>query len=52
MIQFIDEHKDLRSGTLRWGIESIAKIIGIAPSTYHAACAVSAIIVPMPCVPC
>ena len=37
MIQFIDEHKDLRSGTLRWGIESIAKIIGIAPSTYHAA---------------
>lgn len=37
MIQFIDEHSDLRSGTLRWGIESIAKIIGIAPSTYHAA---------------
>ncbi len=37
MIQFIDEHKDRRSGTLRWGIESIAKIIGIAPSTYHAA---------------
>ena len=37
VIQFIDEHKDWRSGTLRWGIESIAKTVGIAPSTYHAA---------------
>ncbi len=37
MIRFIDEHKDDRSGTLRWGIESIAKTLGIAPSTYHAA---------------
>ena len=37
MIRFIDEHKDRRSGTLRWGIEPIAKTLGIAPSTYHAA---------------
>lgn len=37
MIRFIDEHKDQRSGQLRWGIESIAKTLGIAPSTYHAA---------------
>jgi putative transposase len=37
VIRFIDEHKDRRSGELRWGIEPIAKILGIAPSTYHAA---------------
>ena len=37
MIRFIDEHKDRRSGQLRWGIEPIASILGIAPSTYHAA---------------
>ncbi len=37
MIRFIDEHKDRRSGRLRWGIEPIAKTLGIAPSTYHAA---------------
>lgn len=37
MIRFIDEHKDRRSGTLRWGIEPIAKTLGIAPSTYWAA---------------
>ena len=37
MIRFIDEHKDRRSGQLRWGIEPIAKVLGIAPSTYHAA---------------
>ena len=37
MIRFIDEHRDRRSGRLRWGIEPIAKILGIAPSTYHAA---------------
>ena len=37
MIRFIDEHKDRRSGQLRWGIESIANTVGIAPSTYHAA---------------
>ncbi len=37
MIRFIDEHKNNRSGTLRWGIESIANTLGIAPSTYHAA---------------
>lgn len=37
MIRFIDEHKDRRSGTLVWGIEPIAKTLGIAPSTYHAA---------------
>ena len=36
MIRFIDEHKDRRSGSLRWGIEPIAKTLGIAPSTYHA----------------
>ena len=37
MIRFIDEHKGNRSGRLRWGIEPIAKVLGIAPSTYHAA---------------
>ncbi|MCZ2108806.1 MAG: IS3 family transposase, partial [Dehalococcoidia bacterium] len=37
MIRFIDEHKDRRSGMLRWGIEPIAKTLGIAPSTYYAA---------------
>lgn len=37
MIRFIDEHKDCRSGTLRWGIEPIAKQLGIAPSTYYGA---------------
>lgn len=37
MIAFIDEHRDCRSGNLRWGIEPIAKTLGIAPSTYHAA---------------
>jgi len=37
VIRFIDEHKDRRSGTLVWGIEPIAKTLGIAPATYHAA---------------
>jgi putative transposase len=37
VIRFIDEHRDRRSGLLRWGIEPIAKTLGIAPSTYHAA---------------
>jgi transposase InsO family protein len=37
VIRFIDAHKDQRSGQLRWGIEPIAKVLGIAPSTYHAA---------------
>jgi putative transposase len=37
VIRFIDSHKDRRSGQLRWGIESIAKVLGIAPSSYHAA---------------
>jgi len=37
VIRFIDTHKDRRSGPLRWGIEPIAKTLGIAPSTYHAA---------------
>jgi putative transposase len=37
VIRFIDEHQDRRSGQLRWGIEPIAKTLGIAPSTYHAA---------------
>lgn len=36
MIRFIDEHQDRRSGELRWGIEPIARVVGIAPSTYHA----------------
>ena len=37
MIRFIDEHRDRRSGELRWGIEPIAKTVGVAPSTYYAA---------------
>jgi putative transposase len=37
VIRFIDDHKDRRSGQLRWGIEPIANLLGIAPSTYHAA---------------
>jgi putative transposase len=37
VIRFIDTHKDRRSGPLRWGIEPIAKTLGIAPSTYYAA---------------
>ena len=37
VIRFIDEHQDRRGGELRWGIEPIAKTLGIAPSTYHAA---------------
>jgi putative transposase len=37
VIRFIDDHQDQRSGQLRWGIEPIAKVLGIAPSTYHAA---------------
>jgi putative transposase len=37
VIRFIDSHKDRRSGQLRWGIEPIAKVLGVAPSTYHAA---------------
>jgi putative transposase len=37
VIRFIDEHMDWRSGQLRWGIEPIARVLGIAPSTYHAA---------------
>jgi IS30 family transposase len=37
VIRFIDEHKDRRSGKLRWGIEPIAQVLGFAPSTYHAA---------------
>ena len=37
MIRFIDENQDRRSGQLRWGIEPIAQVLGIAPSTYHAA---------------
>jgi len=37
VIRFIDEHKDHRSGTLRWGIEPICSVLAIAPSTYYAA---------------
>lgn len=37
MIRFIDGHKDRHSGQLGWGIEPIAKTLGIAPQTYHAA---------------
>ncbi len=36
MIRFIDEHKHRCSAGLRWGIEPIAKTLGVAPSTYHA----------------
>ena len=36
MIRFIDEHQDRCSAGLRWGIEPIAKTLGVAPSTYHA----------------
>jgi len=38
VIRFIDEHRDRRiEAGLRWGIGPIAKVLGIAPSTYHAA---------------
>ena len=37
MIRLIDGHKDRRSGQLRWGVEPVAKVLGIAPSIYHAA---------------
>ena len=38
MIRFIDEHRDrCTDDGLGWGIEPIAKVLGIAPSTYHAA---------------
>jgi len=37
MIALIDANKDLRSGTLRWGIEPTCAVLRIAPSTYHAA---------------
>src|SRR5918995_1548600 len=37
VIRFIGGHRDRRSGQLSWGIEPIAKVLGIAPSTYHAA---------------
>jgi len=37
VIRFIDDHKDRRSGALRWGIEPIARVLGIAPSTYWGA---------------
>jgi len=37
VIRFIDEHQDRRSGQLRWGIEPIARTLGVAPSTYYAA---------------
>ena len=36
VIRFIDEHQDRRSGQLRWD-RPIAQVLGIAPSTYHAA---------------
>jgi putative transposase len=37
VIRFIDENRDRRSGTLRWGIEPMCRVLQIAPSTYHAA---------------
>ena len=37
MIRFIDEHQDRHSGNLRWGIEPIVQVLGIAPSTHRAA---------------
>ena len=44
MIRFIDDYRDHRSGTLKWGIEPICAVLPIAPSSYHAAkkCPVSA----------
>ena len=37
MIAFIDANRQQASGSLRWGIEPICKVLQIAPSTYHAA---------------
>jgi hypothetical protein len=37
VIRFIDGYTYRRSGQLRWGIEPIAKVLGIAPSSYQAA---------------
>ncbi len=37
VIRFIDAHQHRRSGLLRWGVEPIARTLGVAPSTYHAA---------------
>ncbi len=37
MIRFIDDYRDHRSGTLKWGIEPICAVLPIAPSSYHAA---------------
>jgi putative transposase len=41
-VRFIVEHKDRTDGGLRWGVESICRVLGehgaaIAPSTYYAA---------------
>ena len=37
MIRFIDEHKERRSGRLRWGVEPICDVLQFASSTYYAA---------------
>jgi putative transposase len=36
VIRFIDEHRDDRSGTLRWGVEPICAALQVAPSSYYA----------------
>jgi len=37
MIRFIDEHRERRTGGLRWGVEPICATLPIAPQTYYAA---------------
>ncbi len=37
MIRFIDEHRERRTGGLRWGVEPICAVLPIAPQTYDAA---------------
>lgn len=32
---FIDAHQNRRTNGLRWGVEPIARILGVAPSTYY-----------------
>jgi len=43
-VSFVDEHKDRTDGGLRWGVESICRVLvehgwQIAPATYYAASA-------------
>ena len=37
IVAFIDEHRDRRTGGLRWGVEPICTALQIAPSSYYAA---------------